>query len=168
MPKARVALIVAVVLVLMGVPFLFWAARPTADLTVHYFGIARTPDGVVVTFDVSNHTDHPYSLMPVRLETRDGPGWKECSHGICGTTRTTDLGRFPNLRLSCMIREFPPGTNVRLVMHSLRGGRGLETFMLRLKWWLSGRNRSFSLNPFNSDTTIYGDPVEIISEFAEP
>jgi hypothetical protein len=143
MPKSRLALIAAVVIALVCVPFLFLARSPSAGITLSLLGTDPVADALGVTFAISNHTGRSYHVSTSRLETRVGNGWKECPDGIVGLSISEIQWPHSEGKLRCVIKPLPPGTPVRLVMRSMREEGGLSSFIWRVKVWRAG-NASFS------------------------
>jgi hypothetical protein len=175
LPKTRIALIAAVVMGLLCLSLVgaaFWAARPAAPrITVQVIKAAHLADSVVATCEVCNLTSTKWNLVPVRLETNDGTGWKSSSQGLGGYSSLNDILPPDQAgKLVCTMKRLPPGTRSRLVFQNHETLKGLRSFTLRLKLRFTGKHPRISLNPLDDTMVIFrADPVEIVSEeFTSP
>src|SRR6516165_768839 len=94
MPKGRLALVAAVVIALVCVPFAFLSWRPSPPIVLHFLQGAQVGDSFSATFGISNRTGRAYFSLPLRLEALEGGAWKEVKQGIVECTQTADGGAF--------------------------------------------------------------------------
>ena len=169
MTKARLAFVVAVLMVLVAVAF--WEARPSAPrISLSILKAAPLGDAVAVMCEVRNRTSTKCNLLPLRLETNNGTAWRPCSDGLGGYSSVDDISPEQAGTLICTIKKLPSGTHERLVFQNQRALKGLRSFVMRLKLRLDGQHGRIPLNPFDKTVLILSaDPAEIVSEeFAAP
>jgi hypothetical protein len=79
----------------------------------------------------------------------------------------TDFDDFrPEQTLGFLMKQVAPGTRVRVVARGQRERRGVGSFGVRVKLFLSGRNRSALLAPYN--VVFLTEPIELVCEFKVP
>jgi hypothetical protein len=165
MPKSRVALIAAVVIALMCVPFFFLGRSSSTGITLHYAGSEGPPGEVVPSIAITNHTGSMCQLRGSRLDTWDGNTWNQYYNGISWAS-VHDIQPHSGVKLRCYIKPLPPsGTHVRLEMVTVRAEGGLPSFIWRVKQWRSGHARFSSL--FDTKPIFFRDRV-ISLEFTVP
>jgi hypothetical protein len=158
MPKARLAPIVAFVIALACVLFLFLARTPPPNITLRYWKAHQLSESrTLVTFEVRNPKGYRCTFIPERLET-NGASWRECTAAIRGFPRVDGA----NQKLAVPVRQLPAGTQARVVLKRLRERKGLNSFVIRFNLLLTGPDRSVAFAPFG--TLFYDDPIEIVSE----
>jgi hypothetical protein len=161
MPKARLALIAAVVVALVWVPFLFLVRSSSTGITLHYAGSEAVVGGVVITIAITNHTGRAYHLRTVRFETRDGNIWNQHADGISGMS-VAEVQPNSDAKLRCVVKPLPPGTHVRLVMLGHRTEDPLYSFLWRVKVWRAG-NANFSYL-FDTKPILFRERADLISD----
>jgi hypothetical protein len=165
MPKRNLALIAAVLIALVCVPFAFLAGRPLAAIELHFLQCAQVGDSFSATFGVSNRTGLPYSIRPLRLESLEGGAWKELKLGAGGFSGPDGLGLLVDPTITCSIPRVPQ-SRLRLVAQSTTEWVGQDTLLIRAKMFLSARSRSDAFLPFN--TKFYEDAETVSEEFMLP
>ncbi len=98
MPKARIALIAAVLLALGCMLFAILTAGPSSASALHYLRVEQVSGAMVVSFAIGKN--YVASIIPIRLEKLDGTNWISCSQGLGGFSQTDpDKG---NMKLFCI------------------------------------------------------------------
>lgn len=159
-----IALVVALVLLCLAVASVIAKASPL--LTLHSMKVSQLGDSVIVGFEVSNHTSHPYGIIPSQLEVRDGTKWRPCPDGICGFSQSDGVRAYSAARTGCVVKRLP-GARLRLRMQGQRARQGLDSLCLRAKLWLEG-NRAVSLSPLDKMVIVCPEAVLTSEEFTEP
>ncbi len=160
MPKAHIALIATAALVLVCIPFAFWAAKPS---TLHFIQAQPAGDDVLVSFALHNPPSRYLGLSLVRLEVMGSSGWEEAPYGVAGYTQSTDVEPHAEPVLRFVITKVA-GKRLRLVAQAQREGNGFVSFAARWKAWSFGKSGS-SLKLFDRlQAMIRTDPAEIVSE----
>jgi hypothetical protein len=161
MPKRRVALIAAIAIALVGLPFAF-LARPSPRFELHFLRAARVAESVNVFFEIRNEPPNSTVVHVPSLEVFDGAAWKEIKYGSSFHQFKTPT----NLMFCCVIDRQMPAARFRLVIQSERRLNALENFIARVKMRLSGKHK-VELNPFTKNVVLW-EPETSSVEFALP
>jgi hypothetical protein len=160
MRKRRLALIAAVVIALVCVPFVF-LTRPSRLVELHFMGVQPVDEGVNVFFEVRNRPPNLHRIVPLKLEAFEGAAWKEIP-GAVGRFGSAEAPT--NLMLGCVIDRRVHSRRLRLVTRSQISLNTLESFIERVKLRLSGKGNRVPINPFAKNVVIFSESAEVISE----
>ena len=164
MPKARLALIAGLLLVLAG---WFWVGRATRVMELHFVRATETGDAVNLFFRVQNLPFRYDGSSPLNLERREGRRWQPCPNALCGTTQEEGF-QDGKTTLTCQVKHLPPG-RFRLVVQAFKARFGLSSFLTRVKLRLTPPMCRVSLNPFNTEMMFLSELGTVTSnEFTLP
>jgi hypothetical protein len=165
MPKARLACMATLALVLAGL--VFWAGRATPRMELHFLRATETGDAVNLVFRVQNLPPRYAGSSPLKLERLEGPSWQPCPNALSGTSQEEGFQE-GNTTLTCQVNHLPPG-RFRLVVQAFKERFGLSSFFTRVKDRLTQPKCWVSLNPFNTDMMFLSDLGTVTSnEFKLP
>ena len=171
--KSIVACVV-VVAVLFFVTCLFIIVRqPSPAITVQHIKCFQLSDGLgdgfIATFGVTNRRSGTYSVIPLRIEVRNGLAWEVCADGITGFAQSHDLSPHGGVLQACVVKKLPARARLRVIMNVRRELKGIDSFLLRLQRRVTKGDTRCSLNPFDKKVTFFSKPIAIVSnEFVEP
>jgi hypothetical protein len=174
MPKARLAVITAMVIALVCLPFAFLAMKPSPAIELHFLnGGAQVGDLSSATFVINNRTGRAYSIRPLRLETLESGSWNEVRHGVGPLPPTDEFRRAIGAiqgqpvapKMTWMIKSVPHA-RLRLVTQITGERAGWDTLTIRAGWLLSAKTRRHAFMPFN--TKLYEEAYTISEEFTLP
>jgi hypothetical protein len=157
MPKARVALLAAIAIVLVGAPFVF-LPKPSPRIELHFLEATPVAAGVMVAFQVRNPPPSFHSIAPLKLEASDGTTWKELPGGFGKWAQSSDFIFW------CTIDRQAHERRLRLVTQYQRTLNPIESFIALVKLRLSSKNNRVPLNPFSKGVALFSDPAEVITE----
>jgi hypothetical protein len=168
MPKKRVAIAAVLVLALLAFAVALGTGKPSFGITVKCLRADRSGDLTRVSLEADNYTRHAYYVLPAKLQLWNGRKWEECRDGIAEFSQSGTVLPDANARASCVIKRFPSGSRLRVLVDCQRPRRGLQSFWLRIQLHILGEDHSISLNPFDSRVFICSDGVVASQEFVEP
>src|SRR4051794_9183095 len=103
--KRRLIIVIALALALLVLAVALTIATTPEPITLHNLNARGFGDSVLVNLEVSNHTSHAYTFIPLRLEVCDSPTWRVCPDGIHGFSQSDGVQAHSGGRISCVVKR---------------------------------------------------------------
>jgi hypothetical protein len=162
--------VVLVVLLFIGI-LLSVHRQPPQPVTVRHVVSLQYGDVTYITVEITNHTADMYIFLRFEVQVRNGNAWTKVP---CSISKFIGLVLAPRGVSSCIadVTNLPANCVVRFSIHSEKRLLGLAGLIKRVEFnlkQLGGGRPWISLNPYDKNFRVYGNPTGVISEeWVEP